>query len=107
MIKKLLALSLLLSSTAYAGDELYMQTDVGYVVLTKQACEYKFDHPTNFKYRAYATDVNAKEPHEGCWYLDSVEAAGGTMGSINIYFPEINATAYYNPNIFTDKKESY
>lgn len=100
-MKHLLAVALLaLSVGASAGDRVYFNTDVGMVVLTKEPCEFKFNEPSQFKYRAYATEKGHPD-HEGCWFLDVVDAAQGPIASVNAFFPEAPNQVYvYNPSMF-------
>ena len=88
-----LSLILFLVHTAEAQtEEMAMKTESGEIVLTIQPCTIK---DLDFQYYGYATEVNHAN-HEGCWRVSSLDG----MGSIELYFPEINATAVYNPKLF-------
>ena len=82
-------------------DEMVMKTDTGEVVLTKEPCEFTKMGLQGYPYAAYATDKGHAN-HEGCWKIDIVR----NMSSVLIYFPEIDATAVYNPALFELRKES-
>lgn len=75
--------------------ELSMKTDVGEVILTTEHCYLK-EMGLDFPYEAYATEQGHAN-HVGCW---KKEDAGDGMGTVKIYFPEIDATALYNPMLF-------
>lgn len=89
----LIGLLLFLVHTAEAQtEEMAMKTESGEIVLTIQPCTIK---NLDFEYYGYATEVNHAN-HEGCWRGSSLEG----MGSIEVYFPEIDITAVYNPKLF-------
>ena len=75
--------------------ELIMKTDVGEVVLTDQECIFKKMGLQGYEYAAYATEKGHAN-HEGCWRKDMIDG----KSSVQIYFPEIDATAVYNPALF-------
>ena len=54
----------------------------------------------NYPYAAYATEVGHAN-HEGCWRMDTVNG----MRSVLIYFPEIDATGVYNPELFKPRNK--
>ena len=86
-MKYILGLLLLVSLGATA-DELATKSDVGKIALTKSLCDTNV--PPSFIYRAYATE--GEKIHEGCWYREE--------SAVYIFFPELNATAVYNPDLF-------
>lgn len=75
--------------------ELVMKTDSGEIVLTSEPCTFTKMGLQGYEYAAYATEQGHAN-HEGCWQRDSYEG----KSSVQIFFPEINATAVYNPNLF-------
>lgn len=78
--------------------EMSMKTDVGEVVLTTEECIFIKMGLRNYPYAAYATE-KGKANHEGCWRKDDVNG----MSSVLIYFPEIDSTAVYNPQLFSPR----
>lgn len=101
MNKAWLLLGILVAPLVSASDDsVYLETDVGMIVLTKQPCEFKFDQPTKFEFRAYATEKDAKN-HEGCWYFDHTESPAGLLGSVNTIWIDAPGERYnYNPKAF-------
>ena len=75
--------------------EMSMATEAGEVVLTLEECTFTKMGLCGYPYAAYATD-KGKPNHEGCWKKESVN----NMESVLIYFPELDATAVYNPQLF-------
>ena len=78
--------------------EMVMKTDVGEVVLTVEECMFIKTGLKNYPYAAYATEKGHAN-HEGCWRKDNVNG----MSSVLIYFPEIDSTAVYNPQLFSPR----
>jgi len=94
----LILLWLFLYDYAYSKElpkEMSMATEAGEVVLTLEECTFAKMGLRGYPYAAYATD-KGKANHEGCWKKESVN----NMDSVLIYFPEIDATAVYNPQLF-------
>jgi hypothetical protein len=94
----LILLWLFLYDYAYGKElpkEMSMATEAGEVVLTLEECTFIKMGLRGYPYAAYATD-KGKANHEGCWKKESVN----NMESVLIYFPEIDATAVYNPQLF-------
>jgi hypothetical protein len=94
----LILLWLFLYDYAYGKElpkEMSMATEAGEVVLTLEECTFIKMGLRGYPYAAYATD-KGKANHEGCWKKESVD----NMESVLIYFPEIDATAVYNPQLF-------
>jgi hypothetical protein len=81
-------------------DEMVMKTETGEVVLTTEPCEFIKMGLTNYPYAAYATEKGHAN-HEGCWRMDIVDR----MSAVLVYFPEIDATAVYNPKLFIPRSE--
>jgi len=75
--------------------EMSMATEAGEVVLTLEECTFIKMGLRGYPYAAYATD-KGKANHEGCWKKEEVNH----MEAVLIYFPEIDATAVYNPQLF-------
>lgn len=72
--------------------EMVMPTDVGEVVLTVEECDLQNFIPySGFDYKAYATE-KGHDDHLGCWQADG--------NVVNIFFPEIWATASYDKKLF-------
>ena len=78
--------------------ELVMKTDVGEVVLTTEECAFKKMGLRGYDYAAYATEKGHAN-HEGCWRMDVIN----NMKSVLIYFPEIDSTGVYNPQLFAPR----
>jgi hypothetical protein len=78
--------------------ELVMKTDVGEVVLTTEECAFKKMGLRGYDYAAYATEKGHAN-HEGCWRMDVIN----DMKSVLIYFPEIDSTGVYNPQLFAPR----
>lgn len=78
--------------------ELSMKTDTGEVVLTVEECTFTKMGLRGYPFAAYATE-RGKANHEGCWKKDDING----MSAVMIYFPEIDATAVYNPQLFTPR----
>ena len=78
--------------------EMIMKTETGEIVLTLEECTFIKMGLKNYPYAAYATD-KGKPNHEGCWRKDDVNG----MSAVLIYFPEIDATAVYNPQQFSPR----
>lgn len=78
--------------------EMAMKTDVGEIVLTSEECTFKKMGLQGYEYAAYATEKGHAN-HEGCWRIDVVN----NMSSVLVYFPEVDATAVYNPQLFKPK----
>lgn len=90
-----------LTSLNAHAQEKYMATDVGYVVLTDEPCKITWEAPGNgLEWHAYATDVQAKEPHIGCWKL--VDPM-----TVRVFWPEVDYSGVYKATLFKDEKESY
>ena len=53
-----------------------------------------------YPYAAYATEKGHAN-HEGCWKVDVVDRTSAVL----VYFPEIDATAVYNPKLFKPRSE--
>lgn len=75
--------------------EFSMKTETGEVVLTKEPCEFIKMGLKGYPYAAYATDKGHAN-HEGCWTMDVIDR----FKAVKVYFPEIDATAVYNPALF-------
>lgn len=75
--------------------EFSMKSETGEVVLTQEPCTFIKMGLKNYPYAAYATEKGHAN-HEGCWRLDNING----MRSVLIYFPEIDATGVYNPELF-------
>lgn len=88
---------------AYAEEievkEMFMKTDTGELVLTTEECTFIKMGLKGYPYAAYATEKGHAN-HEGCWKVDVVDR----FSAILVYFPEIDATAVYNPKLFSPKK---
>lgn len=86
----------------YAKDAktLNMKSETGEVVLTSEPCPFIKNGLQGYPFYAYATD-KGKPNHEGCWKMDIVDR----FEAILIYFPEIDATAVYNPKLFQPKAD--
>jgi hypothetical protein len=80
--------------------EMSMKTDVGEVVLTTEDCIFIKMGLKDYPYAAYATE-KGKANHEGCWRRDDVNG----MSTVLIYFPEIDSTAVYNPQLFSPRQK--
>jgi len=102
---KSLAILALVSTVALADhhvvDELVMPTEVGEIVLTIEECTlHDFmneKYHANFKYRAYATDPQVQNPHEGCWAVAD--------NTVYIQFPELgDVLATYKKDLFKPRK---
>ena len=94
----LILLWLFLYDYAYSKElpkEMSMATEAGEVVLTLEECTFIKMGLRGYPYAAYATD-KGKANHEGCWKKEEVNH----MEAVLIYFPEIDATAVYNPQLF-------
>ena len=83
-----------------AVQEMSMKTETGEIVLTTEPCEYIKMGLKGYPYAAYATE-KGKANHEGCWKVDIVDR----YSAILVYFPEIDATAVYNPKLFSPRKK--
>jgi hypothetical protein len=88
------------SRSAEDIKEFSMKSETGEVVLTKEPCEFIKMGLKNYPYAAYATEQGHAN-HEGCWRMDNVQG----MKSILIYFPEIDATGVYNPELFQPRQK--
>ena len=88
------------SKSAEDIQEFSMKSETGEVVLTKEPCEYIKMGLKNYPYAAYATEIGHAN-HEGCWRMDIVNG----MRSVLIYFPEIDATGVYNPELFKPRNK--
>ena len=83
------------------AQEKYMATDVGYVVLTDEPCHITWEKPGNgLEWHAYATDVQAKEPHIGCWKM-------ADPMTVQVFWPEVDYSGIYKATLFKDEKESF
>jgi hypothetical protein len=80
--------------------EYSMKTETGEIVLTQEPCEYIKMGLKGYPYAAYATEKGHAN-HEGCWKMDVVDRYRAVM----IYFPEIDATGVYNPDLFKPRQE--
>lgn len=92
---------LILINVPYAKElvkEMSMATETGEVVLTLEECTFTKMGLRGYPYAAYATD-KGKANHEGCWKKEDIN----NMSAVLIYFPEIDATAVYNPQLFKPK----
>lgn len=99
------AICLLFAFTkVYAVDEFVQQTQVGEVVLTKEACQLTFNEPTPLKYRAYATE-EGKENHEGCWFMDEVPGNNGMIPVVAVFWPEYNSSYIYDVKTFSPREK--
>ena len=76
-------------------QEFSMKSETGEVVLTSEPCTFISMGLKNYPYAAYATEVGHAN-HEGCWRRDIVDKTEAIL----IYFPEIDATGVYNPQLF-------
>lgn len=83
------------ANSAESPREFSMKTETGEIVLTKEPCEFIKMGLQNYPYAAYATEKGHAN-HEGCWRMDDIKG----MRSVLIYFPEIDATGVYNPELF-------
>jgi hypothetical protein len=83
------------ANSAESPREFSMKTETGEIVLTKEPCEFIKMGLKNYPYAAYATEQGHAN-HEGCWRMDDIKG----MRSVLIYFPEIDATGVYNPELF-------
>lgn len=79
LIERLFVVATFFFSVSAWGADLCFPTDVGNVVITPNGCDIKFDGPSNFKYRAYATEGVIE--HEGCWYRED--------DTVLVLFPEL------------------
>lgn len=86
--------------SAELSKEYSMKTETGEVVLTQESCTFIPMGLKGYPYAAYATEKGHAN-HEGCWKMDIV----GKYRSVLIYFPEIDATAVYNPDLFKPRQE--
>ncbi len=97
MSRQLAVILLLLSNFALAETppkELYMPNESGgFIVLTTDACADDYATKLGYKYRAYATESDSKNPatHEGCWVSPSLADAPKMEGVriiplVNIWF---------------------
>lgn len=75
-MKKLSLILLFMSFTAFADvTEMRMPNEAGgYVSLTLEACNFD-EVKLTYPYRAYATEQNVTEVHEGCWVSPSLDDA--------------------------------
>jgi hypothetical protein len=80
--------------------EMVMKTETGEVVLSTEPCEFIKMGLKGYPYAAYATE-KGKPHHEGCWKVDVVDR----FSAVLVYFPEIDATAVYNPKLFSPREE--
>ena len=80
--------------------EMVMKTEVGELVLTTEPCEFIKMGLKGYPYAAYSTE-KGRANHEGCWKVDVVDR----FSAVLVYFPEIDATAVYNPNLFKPREE--
>jgi hypothetical protein len=98
----LLALTLSALSANSLADSLpkqmSMPTDVGEVVLTVEPCDIA-GLPEKYQWRAFATEAG-HEDHPGCWTKNVTDSEAGPMQSVAVFFPEISATAVFNPQLF-------
>jgi hypothetical protein len=81
--------------------EMVMASETGEIVLTKEPCEYIKMGLKGYPYAAYATEKGHAN-HEGCWKTDVVDR----FAAILVYFPEIDATAVYNPKLFKPRNKN-
>jgi hypothetical protein len=86
--------------TEQLPKEYAMKTETGEIVLTQEPCEFTKMGLEGYPYAAYATEKGHAN-HEGCWTTDIVDR----FKAIKIYFPEIDATGVYNPNLFHPRLE--
>ena len=118
MVKKLLALVFVLSTTAQAQDfskfkELYMPNEAGgYIVLTLEPCKFSEAVKQGFENRAYATESDSEKPatHEGCWDSPSTAEAPGVKGVtiiplVNLWFD--GDTVTFPQSMFTPEKKRW
>ena len=80
--------------------EYSMKTETGEIVLTQEPCTFIKMGLKGYPYAAYATEKGHAN-HEGCWKTDIVDR----YKAILIYFPEIDATGVYNPQLFSPRLE--
>ena len=78
--------------------DMIMKTETGEIVLTHQPCEFIKMGLNNYPYSAYATEKGHAN-HEGCWRIDVIDRTSAIL----IYFPEIDATGVYNPELFSPR----
>ena len=76
-------------------NEFFMKTETGEVVLTREPCTFIKMGLKGYPYAAYATEKGHAH-HEGCWTMDVIDR----FKAVKVYFPEIDATAVYNPALF-------
>lgn len=86
----------------YAKDAktLSLKTETGEIVLTSEPCTFIPMGLKGYPFAAYATEKGHAN-HEGCWKMDIVDR----YEAILVYFPEIDATAVYNPRLFQPKAD--
>ena len=75
--------------------EFSMKTETGEVVLTREPCTFIKMGLKGYPYAAYATEKGHAN-HEGCWTMDVIDR----YKAVKVYYPEIDATAVYNPALF-------
>jgi len=80
--------------------EMAMKTDTGEVVLSTEPCTFISMGLQGYPYAAYATEKGHAN-HEGCWKVDVVDRTSAVL----VYFPEIDATAVYNPKLFKPRSK--
>jgi hypothetical protein len=75
-MRKLLLILIFMSFSAFAEvTEMRMPNEAeGFVSLTMEACNFEKIKLT-YPYRAYATEKNVSEVHEGCWVSPSLDDA--------------------------------
>lgn len=90
-----------LTSLSANAQEKYMATDAGYVVITDEPCKIQWEQPGNgLLWHAYATDVQQKEPHIGCWGMPD-------QMTVHIFWPEVDYSGLYKASLFKDQKDTY
>ena len=80
--------------------EMTLKTETGELVLTTEPCEFTKMGLKDYPYAAYATEKGHAN-HEGCWKVDVVDRSSAIL----VYFPELDATAVYNPKLFKPRSE--
>ena len=98
LLLALLTLSALPSSADSLPQQMSMATDVGEIVLTVEKCDIA-GLPEKYEWKAFATEAG-HDDHPACWYKEAAHSEAGPMYAVAVFFPEINATAVFNPQLF-------
>jgi len=77
-------------------DVMIMETEVGEIVLTVEACSPELI-AKGFDWYGHAEDKVNKLLHPGCWTTE--------QDKVLIYFPEIDQTAVYNKHQFHPRQK--